>query len=99
MRSDMCPLPAASCRSSVFASRDGEKEGGPVARALLPQTESLDHALVAREVAPPQIVEHAPALSDELQQATPGMMVFQVHLEVLRQIRDPIGQKRNLDLR
>src|SRR5262245_34298200 len=99
MRSDMRLLPAARCRSSVFASRDGEKEGGPVARALLPQTESLDHALVAREVASPQVIQHAPALPDQLQQAASRMMVLQVHLEVLRQIRDPIGQERNLDLR
>src|SRR5262245_17786634 len=101
MRSDIVSLPAALGRSSqvVLASRDGGRWRGAERSTLLPQTESLDDALVALKVASAQIVEHAPTLAHELEQATTGMMVALVRLEVLRQIRDPIGQERDLDLR
>jgi hypothetical protein len=51
------------------------------------------------KIARTQVVEHASALAHELEQATTGMMVALMRLEVLGQIRDPIGQERNLDLR
>src|SRR5262249_19164702 len=66
---------------------------------LLPQSESLDDALVALKVARAQIIEHAPALAHELEQASTGMMVALVRLEVLGQVADPIAQQRDLDLR
>ena len=55
-------------------------------------------ALVAREVAPLEVVEQSPTLAYELQQPATGMVILRMDLEVLRQVHDPIGQERNLHL-
>jgi len=47
----------------------------------------------------PQVAEQAAAAADEQQQAAAAVVVVLVHLEVLVQVVDPAGHKRNLDLR
>src|SRR5262249_14714333 len=72
----------------------GEKEEW----ALLAEAELVDQGLVPLEVAFLQIREPPPAAAHELEQSTTGMMVVPVHLEVLRQVADAVGQERDLDL-
>src|SRR5436190_12206605 len=100
MRSDMRHSPRhQAAASNVWRAVTGGDGGGAERSTLLPQSKSLDDALVALKIARAQIVEHAPALAHELEQASTGMMVAFVRLEVIGQIADPIAQERNLDLR
>src|SRR5437762_3748111 len=87
---------AARGRSS-FRTREGEKEGRKDGE-LLADPELLDHALVTLEVASLEVVEQAATLSHELEQPTTGVVVLAVHLEVLRQVPDAVGEERDLHL-
>jgi hypothetical protein len=46
-----------------------------------------------------EIIEHAPTLTDQPQQSATGMMVFRVGFEMLGQLFDASGEKRNLHFR
>ena len=70
-----------------------------VRETLLPDTQPLDDTLVALEVRALEVVEQSPPLSHQLQQSATGVVVLGVHLEVLRQGADPLGQERHLDFR
>ena len=65
---------------------------------LLSQAQLRDDGLIPIVIDPPQVVEEPAPLSDQQEQATLGSVVFLVHLEVLCQIPDAVGQQRNLDL-
>src|SRR5437867_4110778 len=78
-------------------NREGGKEGRKDGE-LLADPELLDHALVTLEVASLEVVEQAATLSHELEQPTTGVVVLAVHLEVLRQVPDAVGEERDLHL-
>ena len=61
--------------------------------------EALDQRLVARLVDALDIVEQRAALRDHLQQAATGVVVLHVGLEVLGEVRDALGEDRDLDFR
>src|SRR6185437_30558 len=61
------------------------------------QAEALDQGLVARKIAILQIAEQALALVDQLQQATAGMVILLVVLEVTGEMVDAGGQQGHLD--
>src|SRR3984885_12307172 len=63
------------------------------------QTELLDHRAVPVDVFALQVVQQAPAAADKQQQPAAAVVVVLVHLEVLGQVADPLGQQRDLDLR
>src|SRR5204862_3591896 len=65
---------------------------------LSPQPEPLDQRTVAGNVGALQVVEQPAAPADEQQQSTTAVVVVLVHLEVLGQVGDPLGQHRDLDL-
>ena len=44
-----------------------------------------------------QIIKQTPTLRDHLQQASAGMVVFLVRLEMLGEFVDSLAQQRNLD--
>src|SRR6056297_3433509 len=96
------PVDLTNCASlRKAARRDGRRN---VRRVLncdslsATDTEALDEVLVARLVLGLGVVKEFPALGDELQKATPGVVVLLVGLEVLGQRRDPRGQDRHLDI-
>src|SRR5262249_46208783 len=61
-------------------------------------TKSLDQPLVAAILGAPQIIQNLAPLRYELQQPAPRMIVFDMCLEVFRQIIDPLRQEGNLHL-
>ena len=65
---------------------------------LLADAERLDDAAVGPEILGLQVVEQATALADHHEKATAGVVILQVSLEVLRQVRDALGEEGDLDL-
>lgn len=53
---------------------------------LLPDSQSIDEALISLEVAFLEIVEKPSPLPYQLQEASTGMVIFRVNLEVLGEI-------------
>jgi hypothetical protein len=82
---DYCPLSCTQARQ-----RNG---------MLFSDAQSLDHCTIPCIADATKIVEQPPPPTDQKKQATPGMMIFLVELEMFRQIRDPVGQHRDLDFR
>jgi len=77
--------PRASPRSEAasLAAKPEPSDDGPVARAVLLH----------------QIREKAAALADELEEAAARMIVFGEASKMRRQLLDPLGDERDLDLR
>src|SRR5665213_2000061 len=59
--------------------------------------ELLDQSLVAGLVGAPQVIEQRAALAHHLEQATAGMVVLDVGLEMLGEIVDAFGKDRHLN--
>src|SRR5262249_38411739 len=65
-------------------------------RVLAPDPELADDRAVTLDVVATQVVEHAPAATDEHQQPPLAVKVLLVDLHVLREMPDPLGQERDL---
>jgi hypothetical protein len=63
---------------------------------LLAQTKTINNLAVPIRVTPVEIVQQTPALVDHHDQPPPGRVVFNVGLEMRRQVVDPLAQKRDL---
>jgi len=92
----MCPCsrldePGRECLREV-APRDE-------AVALAAQSEPCDDGAIASVVLLDQIRKKAASLSDELEEAAAGLIIFREASQVLRKLLDPFGQERNLHLR
>jgi hypothetical protein len=68
-------------------------------RALLPETQPGDDASIAIHIAFLQVIQQSPPLADKLQEPPAGMVIFLVHLEMLRQILDAGTEEGNLHFR
>ena len=90
-------LPAGIIRGRHRAARS-RAPGGRAIERLAADAELLDQRAVARLVLALDVVEERAALGDHLQEATPGMVVLGVGLEVLGQVVDAFGQDCDLDL-
>src|ERR1700722_13161190 len=88
------------CRAKADAFRVPPTDAREIPRAnlLTANTQPFDQLLVTPIVRAPQVIENLAWLRDGLQQAPPRMVVFVVGLEVIRQVVDPLGEERNLDL-
>lgn len=62
-------------------------------------TEFLDDCPIPLDILLLEVVEESPSLADDLQKTAPAVVVLFVNLEVLRQIDDPLGENRDLNLR
>src|SRR6185312_9115766 len=62
------------------------------------QAEPLDERPVALDVLLLYVVEQAAAAADQQKQTTTAVVVVLVHLEVLGQVGDPLGEHRDLHL-
>jgi hypothetical protein len=69
----------------------------PRVNILTADTQPFDQAFVTTIVRAPEVIQNLAALRHELEQAAPRMVVFDMRLEVFRQIVDPLGEQRNLD--
>ena len=71
---------------------------GPPGFVLSPDPELGDEGAIALHVGVPQVVQQTPLLADQEKEAAARVMVFGVRLQVLGELPDSRGVKRNLDL-
>jgi len=84
-------------RFLISAFTDERTNYSLLPRELATQAEAFDQGLVARKIAILQIAEQALALIDQLQQATAGMVILLVLLEMTGEVVDASGQQGHLD--
>jgi hypothetical protein len=91
--------PAAVVPQSCFERGTGEKGGeSEPRRGSLPDAELLDERSVTGNVSTSEIVEEPAALADQLHEATTGMVILRMRLEVSSQVVDALGEQRSLHL-
>ena len=76
----------------------GAAEATPLSKSAT-QAEPRDQFAVVLDVLLGDVVQQPAALADQQQQATAAVVVALVHLEVLGQVCDPLGEQRDLDVR
>src|SRR4051794_1424446 len=100
-------LPGNHYRGPVLRGREPRgsvgiaRGSGPYSRSPVrssAQAETLDQRPVAGDVLLLHVVEQSAAAADQQQQATPAVVVVLVHLQVLGEVGDPLGQHRDLNL-
>jgi hypothetical protein len=79
----------------------GRRPGG---RSVFPDSlpanpEPEDELPVALDVVAGNVVEQPTPATDELHQPSAGVMVARMHLQMISEVRDPVGEKSYLDLR
>src|SRR5262245_33319066 len=72
-----------------------ERPGAPPSP---PEYELGDDRAVPLDVLASQVLQQPASATDQHQETTAAVMVLLVHLEVLREVADPLGQDRDLDL-
>src|SRR6266851_7783981 len=72
--------------------------GGPARTHLSPETQLRDQRSVAPHVGAVQVVQQSATLADQQQQTAARVVVLLVGPEVLRELRDALGEDGNLDL-
>ena len=65
---------------------------------LFADAELFNNHAVARDILLHQVIQQIAAMADHFQQAAAGVMVLLVHLQVLGQVVDPLGEDGDLDL-
>jgi hypothetical protein len=108
---DIAPYVAASARNPVsdlrgcddpplaFGDSNAEHvDGVDVVVRLATNAESTDQRAITLYVAFLHVVQQSTALTDELHESAAGVVITLVDLEVLGEMRDPVGQERDLDL-
>ena len=68
-------------------------------RGLSSQSQGLDDGSIALHIVVLDVVQEPSAPTDHHQQASSGVMVFFVYLEMFRQVRNAVGEKSDLNLR
>jgi hypothetical protein len=95
-------LPAKSTGRAV-SSLAGTAAGLQLAdrrcRLLFADAQFLDQGPVPVDILTLEIVEKVPALADQLEQTTAGMMILFVGLKMIGQIGNPLRQQCDLHLR
>jgi len=66
---------------------------------LFSDAKLLDQIAIGVDILLLEVIQKAPSLANELQQAPAGMMILLVRLEMLGQMIDPGAQQGNLHLR
>lgn len=66
---------------------------------LAAQAVGGDNRAVALDVDALHVIEHAPTLTDQLEEATAAVVILLVRLEVLGEVVDATGEQRDLDFR
>jgi hypothetical protein len=71
--------------------------GGAEALWLATNTETTNKGAVTLNVTVLHVIEQTTALSNELHEATSGVVITFVHLQVLGEMRDTVRQNRDLN--
>ena len=66
---------------------------------LLPQPQLFNQPAVAFNIIVFKVIQEPPAPADHLEEAAPGVVVLLVHLEVLSEVGDSLGEDGYLDFR
>jgi hypothetical protein len=66
--------------------------------ALFTQAQFADEAAIAIMITDGKILQQAVAISDHHQQTAAGRVVFLMRFQVFREMIDPLGQQRDLDI-
>ena len=88
-------LPLIQLKPAEAALR---KEGTASTGVLSTQAEALDERTVTRDISVFQVREQTLTTTDQGHQATAGVVIVLVHLEVFGQIQDALGEHRDLHL-
>jgi len=64
----------------------------------LSNSKPLDDPTVPFHVFSLQVIQEPPTLTDQLQQSSARVVILLVHLEVIREVSDPLTQEGNLNL-
>src|SRR5579863_717390 len=75
-----------------------DRSADPGVARLAANAEPADDRPVALDVVAPHVVEQPATATDDLHQPAPGVVVALVHLEVLGEERDALGEERDLHL-
>ncbi len=70
----------------------------PGGGALSAEAESCDEGPVPIDVFPVQVPEETPALAHKTEQASPRVVVVSMFSQMVRDVTDPLGEERHLDL-
>jgi len=65
---------------------------------LAAQAKLLDQLAIPLKIGPLQVGQQPPPVADQLQEAPPAVEVVAVGPDVLGEVVDPLGKKRDLDL-
>src|SRR5574340_1344771 len=93
------------CSRATQASHGRMPRAGPWTpaagrvRRILAAPQLADQVRVASRILALEVVEETTTLADQFQQAATRVMILRVHLEVLRQVIDPLAQERDLNFR
>ena len=68
-------------------------------QVLPSDTQPIDHIVIAVDIALLEIIQQASTLAHHLEQPAPGVIVFDVSLEVSSQLVNSLCQQRDLNLR
>jgi len=66
---------------------------------LFPEAQTFDYVPITLNIIFLDVIEQPSPLPDEFQKTAPGMMIFLMRLEMLRQIFNSCAQKSNLYFR
>src|SRR5450755_2344162 len=92
-----CPLRPFSGQVALFAPAIGGTQ--LLDGVLTAKSKALDEFLVAPFVLALEVIQQAPPLANHHQQATTGMEILLVGLEVVGKAFDTLGKQRHLDFR
>jgi hypothetical protein len=67
-------------------------------QTLTPQAQSIEDHPISQGIAGFQIIQKRPSLAYHLQQASPGVVILTVYLQVFIQIVDPFSEESDLNL-
>ena len=67
-------------------------------RTLFTKLQFFGDRLIAVSVRVMEVIQQTPALTHHYEQTAPRAVIFQVLLEVLAQMVDPLGQQGNLNI-
>ncbi len=66
---------------------------------LLAQAQPIDQGLIALRIRAAEVREQSPPLTDHFQQAAARMLIMLVHLQMLRQLINALGEREQSALR
>jgi hypothetical protein len=77
------------------AKREGKSSEG----SLLPDSQALDQTQISRVIVLLEIIEQPPSLPDKHKEASAGVVIFDMNLEVSGEVLDTLAEQSHLHFR